>query len=162
MLRGQGVVLRLAHHGADVARRQQALHLAVGGVQHRVQHRGHPHVAHQQGQVGDSLQQGSPGQQGRCGSRGFEANGQEHHQPIGMVLGHGENVEGAVHHAHIAALGPHRQQVAALAARYPQHVAEGAEDHLGPCRQLQGLVDPLAGGNAHGTAGAVDEANVGG
>ena len=55
--------------------------------------------------------------------------------------------------------GLDREQVA-LRPRHPQHVAEGAEDHLGTRRDLQRLVDHLQRGDADRAARSVDEVHL--
>jgi hypothetical protein len=154
----EGLQLRQPHHRAHMARRQKALH-AVGRLgQDRRHRRRHAHVGHQQREIGQAQRQGLAGQQGGGRRRGLEPHRQEHHLALGVLLGQADRLQGGGEQAHVAAAGPHAQQVvAAGAAGHPQHVAVGAEDHLGAAGQLQGRIDGGRRRHAHRAAGPVDQ-----
>ncbi len=159
VLAGQRLVLPEPHHSADVAGGEKALHLIVGRREDGLHGRGHQHMGGQDGEIGKSLLFGlidrhSVGRRG-----GLEAYSEEDHLPIRVGLGQLHRVQRGVDNAHVTAGGLHRKEVAGC-ARHPEHIAEGAEDHLGTPRDLQRLVDELDRGHADWTAGTVDQADA--
>ncbi len=159
VLLGQGHVLRRAHDAAHVARGDEAVHPPLGRGQHRFQGRGHQDVGDQDGVV---LQPPSPGLEdrhgvGRC--RGLEAHREEHHLPAGVLLGDLQAVQGRVDDPHVPTPALHAEEVRGR-ARDPQHVAEGAEDHLRTLGDGHGLVDELDGRDADRAAGTMDEVDL--
>ncbi len=74
--------------------------------------------------------------------RGLEADAEEHHFAVRVVLRDPQRVERGVHHADVTALPADLEQVPP-GARHAEHVAEGAEDHLGPRGDRQRPVDHL-------------------
>ena len=155
----QCFVVALARHRAHMAGRQDGLHLAAGIFQHARQDGRHPHMAHQQGQVGKPGCQGLLGQHRCGGSRCFKAHRKEHHQLLGMALGDGDHIQRCVDHAHITTRCTHRQQGALAAAGYAQHVAEGAKDDPGLGRQGHGLIEAFGRGHAHRASGPMNQSD---
>src|SRR5690606_22009395 len=87
---------------------------------------------------------------------GLEADAEEDHLPVRVLLGDAQRVQRGVDDAYVAALAAHLEQVPS-GAGHAEHVAEGAEDHVGSGGDLQGLVDDLQRGHAHRAAGSVDQ-----
>ncbi len=73
----------------------------------------------------------------------------------GVRIASSQRVERRVDHPHGAAARAHLLQVA-VAAGHAQHVAERGEDHVGPRRQRERLVDLLERRDAHRAARPVD------
>ena len=147
-----------AHHRSHVAGRQKALHLVGGILQQRLHRRRHPHMGQQHAEIGQPQLPRLAQQQGRGRCRGFKTHRQKHHLALRARLGQGDGLQGRSEQAHIAAGGPHAEQIGACgAAWHPQHVAVGAEDHLRPGRQLQGPIDELSRSHTHRTAGPMDQ-----
>ncbi len=78
----------------------------------------------------------------------------------GILLGQADGVHGRVDDPHVAPFRLHREEVLGR-ARHPQHVAEGAEDHLRPRGDGHGLVDHLHRRDAHRAARAMDQGDLG-
>ncbi len=94
------------------------------------------------------------------GRRGFEAHGEEHDLPGGVLGGDPERVERRVDDADVAAGGLDGQEVA-VGAGDAQHVAERTEDHVGPGGQRNRAIDLLERRDTHRAAGAVQQRDVG-
>ena len=145
-----------------MARRQESLHGAERvrragvGLEQSLHGGRHPDMGREQGEVGKALGPHSKGQHGRGGSGGFEAHGQEDHLAIGMGAGDGQGLQRGGEQPHIRPLGPQGEQAGGRAARHPQHVAVGAEDHPGAPGQGQGGIDRGGGGDTHRAARAMD------
>ena len=156
-----------AHHRADMASSQEALHRGRGGGvrlggQQGLHGRRHPHVGREDREVGQALGQGAAGQQGRGRRRGLEPHRQHHHLPPGVGAGQLQGLDGGGDQAHIGAGGPGGEQARPAAAGHPQHVAVGAEDHLRPPGQGLGCIQGGGRGHTHRAAGAMDQAQAGG
>ncbi len=131
VLVGQGLVLVPAHHRADVAGRQEALHPVRGILEDGDHGRRHGHVGHEDAEVLDPELPRPPHRHGIGRRRRLESNGEEDDLLVGICSRQLDRVERGVDDADLAAPGAHLKQVA-LASRYPKHVAEGGEDHVGP------------------------------
>ena len=91
------------------------------------------------------------------GRRGrLEADGEEDDLPIRIGRGQVHGIERRIDDAHVAALRFELQQIA-VRAGHAQHVAEGAEDDVGPGGDGVGPVDHLQRRDADRTAGAVHQ-----
>ena len=149
-------VLAHPHHRAHVPGREERLHPAHRRGHDRLDRRWHADVADQQAEVLDAELLGLVDRH-RVGRRGgLEADAEEDHLLVGVVPREVERVERRVDDAHVAAGALDPEQVL-LAAGHAQHVAERAEDHVGPRRDLQRLVDDLERGDADRAAGSVDQ-----
>ena len=156
-----------------MARRQEAIDatrrqrpglgpIREGVGQDRLHRRHHAHVGGQDREVGDRQGPRLPGQQGGSRRGGFKPHRQKHHLPLGVGAGQGDRLLGRREQLHVPPGGPHPQQVVAgQAAGNAQHVAVGGQDHLGPARQGQGRIDGGCGGDAHRTAGAMEQLQAG-
>lgn len=117
------------------------------------------HVGHQKTEVLDAqlarlIDRHGVGRRGR-----LEADAEEHHFPVGVLLSDVQSVQRRVHDAYVAALAAYLEEVTA-GARHPEHVAEGAEDHSRPGGDLEGLVDDLERGDAHRTPRPVNQLHL--
>ena len=81
-------------------------------------------------------------------------DGQKDDLPLRMGAGQVESVERGIDDPDIAAPAPHVEQIF-VAAGYPEHVAEGGEDHIGPACDRHGTVKGLQRGDAHRAARAM-------
>lgn len=73
---------------------KQGLDAMVRCRQQGCDRRRHPHMGDQQGKVGQSQGLGLENSQSRCGSRGLEAHGKEHHLVLRLALGKAHGVDG--------------------------------------------------------------------
>ncbi len=154
--RGQLGVLAHAHHAAHVPGGQEALDAAARRLHDRLDRRGHPDVGDQQAEVVDAEPLRLVDRHGVGRGGGLEADAEEHHLALRVLLRDAQGVQRGVDDAYVAALAAHLEQVTA-GAGHPEHVPEGAEDHVGSGGDLQRLVDDLERGDAHGAARPVDQ-----
>ena len=159
ILGGDGDIFLVAHHRADVAGGQKALHAAVGRAQNRLHGRRHQHVRDQQREVLEALLRGLINRHRRGGGGGFEADAEEDHFLGRVLLRELHGVQRRIDDPHIAAAGFDGQQIG-RAARHAEHVAERAEDHVRPGGDLQRLVNQFERRDADRAAGAVDERDL--
>jgi len=80
-------------------------------------------------------------------SRGLEAYRKEHDILLRDPSGQLQCIEGRVDNPYLPPFRPYLQEVR-LAPRYPEHVSEGGEDHVGAGSQMDGPVDLFQRGNA--------------
>ena len=92
---------------------------------------------------------------------GLEADGEEDDLAVGIAARDRERVERRIDDADVAAARLGGEQVG-FAAGHAQHVAEGAEDHLGPAGDLDRLVDVVDRRHADRAARPVDQRDLGG
>ena len=161
ILRGDGDIFLEAHHGADVAGGEEALHAAVGGTQDGLDGRRHQHMRDEQGEILEPLLGGLiDGHRGRGGG-GLEADGEEDDFLGRVLFGELNGVHRRIDDADITTGGFDRKQIG-RAAGDAEHVAERAEDHLGPGGDLQRLVNQFERRDADRAAGTVDERDLAG
>ena len=130
-----------------------------GRIEHGPDRRRHQHVGDQHREVlqPQLRRLNHRHRVGRGG--GLEADGEEHHLPLGVLSGQGHGVHRRVDDPHVAPFRLDRQQVL-LRAGHAEHVAERAEDHLRPAGDGHRLVDDLDGRDAHRAARAVDQRDL--
>src|SRR5579872_839118 len=151
VLSGDGLVLLAAHDGADVTGGEEAADAVAGRRQDRAHRRRHQHMRYQHREVPDALPLRLIGRHGVGGRRGLEADREEHDLPVGLGPRNGERVERRIDDPDVAAARLGGEQITARTGD-AQHVAERAEGHLGPRRDLDRLVDVIDRGDADGTA----------
>ena len=157
--RGEGPIFVHAHDGADVAGRQKPLHAVPRRREDRLDGRRHQHMGDQQRKIRPAPAGRLHDGHGVGRGRGLEADGKEHHLPLGVLLGQRHGVHRRVDDPHVAPFRLHGQQVVGRAG-HAQHVAERAEDHLRPRGDRHRLVDELQRRDAHRAAGAVDQRDL--
>ena len=119
----------------------------------------HQHVRDEQGEVLEALLGGLiDGHRGGRGG-GLEADAEEDDLFGRVLLCELHGVQRRIDDADIPASGLDGEQVG-RAARHAEHVAERAEDHLGPGGDFQRLVNQLDRRDADRAAGAVDERDL--
>jgi hypothetical protein len=92
--------------------------------------------------------------------RGLEAQPEEHHLLLGILLRQLQRVERGIDGAHIGAFGLGLQQ-AFLRPGHAHRVAEGRHDHLRMLGNRHAVVDAAHRQHAHRAAGAVNELDGG-
>ena len=119
-------------------------------------------MGREDGEVGDPEGQGLAGEQRRGRRGGLEAHGQKHHLPLGMGTGDLQGLQRRRDQPHIGAGGAGLEQACAAATGHPQHVAVGGEDHPRLQGQGDGGIEAVGRGDAHRTARAMDQMQIGG
>ena len=103
VVRGDRLVLAVAHDRAHVAGPEKALHPIAGRLQHGGDGGRHEHVRHEHREVADA-QRASTRDGKRVGGRGrLEADGEEHDLAVGVLLGDAHGVERRVDDPHVGA-----------------------------------------------------------
>ena len=156
VLFGDGPVLLVAHHGADVAGREKPLDAREGRGEDRLDGRRHEDVGDEYREVGYVLLFGLEDGHGVGGCGGLEAHGEEDDLPVGAVAGDLEGVQRGVNHSHVAARGLRGEEVP-VAPRHPEHVPERGEDHAGARRDVDRLVYQFEGRDTDGAARPVEQ-----
>ena len=157
---GDRLVLVEAHDRADVAGGEEALDAVGRAAEDRGHRRRHEDVRDEQREVGDALALRPERGHGVGRRRGLEADGEEDDLASGIAARDVERVERRVDDADIAAVRPRGEEVG-IRARHAQHVAEGAEDRVGPAGDLDRLVDIVDRRDADRAAGAMDQRHLG-
>ena len=157
--RGDRLVVGVAGHGADVARSQESLDLRVLARQERLESRWHEHVRDEHGEVREALGGGAVDGHGVRRGRRLEADREEDDLAVGVLPGEAHRVERRVDDPHVAAARLDLQQVVARAG-HAQHVAEGAEGHVGTRGDRDRAIDQVERRHAHRAARAVHEADA--
>jgi hypothetical protein len=120
--------------------------------------RRHPDVGDERGKVPHAPALCRPDGRRVGGARRPEADGEEDHRPVWMLLRQAQAVERRVDDADVAAARL-EGEVIPFTPRHPQQVAEGAEDHVPPRGDGDGLVDQYQRRDADWTAGIMDWAD---
>src|SRR6185369_1598965 len=150
VLRRDRFVFRVAHHRAHVPSRQESLHPAILRTQNRLHSRGDQHMRHQHGKIRNPLLLRLVHRHRVRRSRSFESHRKEHNFLVRVLARDPQRIHRRIQNAYISALRFHREQIT-FAARNPEHVSEGAEDHLGPFRNPQRFINLLQRRHAHRT-----------
>jgi hypothetical protein len=145
---GERLERTAADYRADVRRTDEAVErqgisvALLRAVQQRHDRGRRQHVVAVHAEIGQAPRLGLLQRhgRGRCGR--LEADGEEHHLPVGMGARDGERIEAGVEHADVGTVRLRFQQGLPLRPRHAQHVAVGAEDHVMVERELQRFRHP--------------------